>query len=380
MNKESILKRGNSPKVLNFILETDSFDLEDYKLLVQNDTTKYHEYLVPLIKYKFNLDPNLEVLNQCTYGWKYVVPKYISFDINMIDYYLDNPDEYKDDGLSQLIEKKSNNKIITDNNLLLRLIDMKYTNTLKNILNHYKTSLDIDLVNKLVDFFKSEKLRYVCWYTSFVSHEALYKYMEAFKYFSKDTLMENLHLLNTDEDIDNFLKVWNKYNLDYDYHLISDSLMKKNKQLIKIYFNISKIIYMDPGTIKLIKNNRNLWSYINLNNMRCDINFYNHHIKTQYDLILEGIFTFVKNPNNNTSYRSTSNAVYLLISDILLSQVKPDKNKLEPLRDKVVQYSQIIRADIKEFMEEFIKLLNNYIGTKSTDNSNIKSELPILQD
>ena len=40
MNKEKILQFGNSPKILKYIIDTDKFDMEDYRILVKNDKVK----------------------------------------------------------------------------------------------------------------------------------------------------------------------------------------------------------------------------------------------------------------------------------------------------------------------------------------------------
>lgn len=377
MSKEHILKNGNSPRVLKYILENETFDMEDYKLLVENTTTKYQEYLIPLIKYKFNLEPDLSVLSKANYGWKYLIANDIKFDINMLDYYLDNPEEYNDDILNELVERKTVVNSITDNTVLIRLFEMNYHKTLKTILKRYKTSLDLDLVIKFEPILQSSQNHYYSsWLSSFVSHEALYKYIEIIRNVDKETLMENLHLLNTDEEIDNFLEVCNKYNVKSSYNLFTESLIKKNKKLIKLYFSLEKPLYMNTSTVKLIKNNQHIWKYITLKNVRSNIDFEKYNINTEYDKLLEDIYKTVKDPNKR--YNIDEDNILLFI-DIILTQVKWNRNKLEKVRDKLNEYNKFIRKDLEKFTENYIKLLNKYLGENKIE-TKINCELPILKD
>ena len=107
MDKGRILKNGNNSQVLKYILETDNFTIEDYRLLVSNDKAKNQEYIIPMIRYKFNLDPEITMFGYAAYWWQLNIAKHIKFNMNDLDKYLDEPDVYTDEILKEAVQKES---------------------------------------------------------------------------------------------------------------------------------------------------------------------------------------------------------------------------------------------------------------------------------
>jgi hypothetical protein len=385
MSKEHILKKGNSPRVLKYILEADTFDMEDYKLLVQNSTTKYHEYLIPLIKYKFSLEPSIGLLKDAEYIWKYRIADNIKFDISLLDYYLDNPDEYTDDTLNSIIVK-SQDGIIIDNGILQRLFDMQYYVTLDAILTKYKTSLDETMVKNFLSNRSIKSFYHASWQCSFTTNEALYEYLKLNKYICNKTLIENLHLLKTDEDADKFIKVFQENNIDPGYDLFKEALLKKNKLLIKIFFSVGRIYLNEKYVIKLINSNKNLWKYINLDKLHYSSYFHLSFAKYSsihlyYDKLLEDIYRSACNAGNNYKhYYKFDLSEPLIVADILLDRVKVDKSKLEPIRKLLKDGRAVARTkEMESFIDKFNEILDRYVG-KPDDTKKVVSDLPVIDN
>jgi hypothetical protein len=382
MSKEHILKNGNSPRLLKYILEADNFDIEDYKLIVQNSVCKNHEYFIAIIKYKFHLEPSIDLVKYAEYCWRREICENIKFDVSLVDYYLDNSTEYTDDTLNTLIRKSTGNAIFSDNSLLERLLEKKYYQTVDAILSKYKCSLDEALLKKI--FSTGKHFYYSAWKCSFDTNKTFHEYLKLGKDLSNSTLTENLHLFNTDEDVDEFIKIFNENGVKPEYNLFKDSLLKKNKQIIKLFFAIGRIYLAEKNIMKLINSNKDLWKYINLKNLNYSfhcVDFGKYYsINLYYDRLLEDIY---KNYCRASSSRNNFKYDYseaLIIANIILDRVNVDNAKLETMR-KLLSDGKLVASskDLENFIDKFNELLDKYTG-KPNDKKNNKSELPIISD
>jgi hypothetical protein len=242
MSKEHILKNGNSPRLLKYILEADNFDIEDYKLIVQNSVCKNHEYFIAIIKYKFHLEPSIDLVKYAEYCWRREICENIKFDISLLDYYLDNPNEYTDDTLNTLIRKSTGNVIISDNSILERLLEMKYYQSLDAILAKYKYSLDEAFLKKIA--FTGKHYYHSAWQCSFDTNKTFHEYLKLTNHLAGKILMENLHLFNTDEDVDEFIKVFKENNVKAEYNIFKESLDIFNDMNNKFNFSTQDLILL----------------------------------------------------------------------------------------------------------------------------------------
>jgi len=67
--KEDILSNGNKKSILNFLDRSNEFTMEDYKIIVTNTKITNFDFYVYLIKFKFHIVPNINVLVVAHHNW-----------------------------------------------------------------------------------------------------------------------------------------------------------------------------------------------------------------------------------------------------------------------------------------------------------------------
>jgi uncharacterized protein YfkK (UPF0435 family) len=230
MEKDKILKNGNSTRLLKLLLKMDTFSMDDYKLIIQNDTTRNVEYIVPLIKYKFGIDPPVELMDQAKSYWKSEIAENIDFDISKIYEYMNI---CNDQVLSELISRKKGGSNIVDNSIFDELVSRGYDKTIKSLIHNYGLNVDDELFEKILTD-TVESYSYCDWNITFVSKELLQKFIKKFKLFNKNLLNNNTHLLNSKEEYEElyeFLKTNKITRIDISLGNIKG---KYEKEILKI--------------------------------------------------------------------------------------------------------------------------------------------------
>jgi hypothetical protein len=155
MDKQTILTRGIPTKVIKYLDSVDDFSMEDYMLLVRNRLNNANLYIY-LIKFKFRLLPDLNVLMKSNNCWYKYIIQMIEMDINtiyniLVENMLDGKIHIPDDKLAKLLGNIKGS--ISDNELLNLLIEQNYPLSIKSIFHNklYKLQLSEELVNKLIN-------------------------------------------------------------------------------------------------------------------------------------------------------------------------------------------------------------------------------------
>jgi hypothetical protein len=297
-------------------------------------------------------------------------------------YYLDNNEEYTDKVLKLIIKNKTEiSGILPDINILDRLLNMNYYDTIDQILSKFKSFINEEMINKLIT---GKYSKYIEWQCIFSTHEVFYTFLKHFKYLSNKTLKENLHLLVTDEDIDTFLQIWNTKKIERGYKLITYSLIKKNKQLLKIYLNIYILNFNDGYIIKSVEDNQILWKYININNINIEPYLTpNNYLDDDLDRIIYILYqTF--NSFNNVNSQLSFHKIILFVK-IYLSKIQPEIVKLELIKKRLIDNKNLlINEKMIDFTNQMINLIDSkiYEINKMIVASNKKNlfKLPILND
>lgn len=167
MSKETILKTGLQPKLLHFLDNYDNFDMEDYRLLVQNKV-KNAICFIYLIKFKYGLLPDKSLLtNKTVKIWAEEIINFIKLDINeLYDILINTMDSnnklaYSDYPLSDVI-KKTDGKL-TDDSLIRLLATQGYYDSTRVVLDKYDgyvTNELFQIIKSVISIYQSYKIKF----------------------------------------------------------------------------------------------------------------------------------------------------------------------------------------------------------------------------
>jgi uncharacterized protein YfkK (UPF0435 family) len=377
MEKDKILKNGNSTRLLKLLLKMDTFSMDDYKLIIQNDTTRNVEYIVPLIKYKFGIDPPVELMDQAKSYWKSEIAENIDFDISKIYEYMNI---CNDQVLSELISRKKGGSNIVDNSIFDELVSRGYDKTIKSLIHNYGLNVDDELFEKILTD-TVESYSYCDWNITFVSKELLQKFIKKFKLFNKNLLNNNTHLLNSKEEYEElyeFLKTNKITRIDISLGNIKG---KYEKEILKIYLLQNNVNFSD--LTDRINKYPDIWKDINFANVdfRWEYRQYFDNIywssTLYYNIIIKIITNIANSRYTRFNYSVPNKFVIYIVIKILLTVNKLDKNNLDKILETFEQHKNNIN---KNFAKDTIDLINSF-KSKLVEPTKIiisTDELPII--
>ena len=227
MSKENILTKGAQSRVIKFIDTIDSFDLDDYKLLVKNNLSNC-DFCILLIKYKFNLLPSKELLQICTTRWKKEIIAACKLTIDDL-YELINSKvmTFDDYDLAQIIDKTDG---IFSMELFKYLVINKFEESIKILLKRYDDFMPSDIIDLMITHQQIDSNTYIKCETI----EDLIKFVNRRNYLYDDDLKKNIHLFKEDNDYTLFFsKLLIPSKHIYLTHRILLKFKKPSKELIK---------------------------------------------------------------------------------------------------------------------------------------------------
>jgi hypothetical protein len=379
MANPNILKSCMGKKALQYILQANTFSEEEYLMLVTNQNVKQTEYLVPLIKYKFNLDPTPNLLKNCSWAWKYAIHDHLKINPNNIEDYL----HYDDDCLSKCIDSVS----LNHNYILDLLFEKKYYKTIVNIFQRCSVSCDKELLDKCKD--NNISLIKLDTKFQFVSDEVLQYYLLLSKYMTSKCITNNSHLLKSESDFDkliDFLKV-------YECHVdLDDSFLKQSKKHIFRLLLLSDGINLERYYDKFYKFPE-LWNEIDLSKL--ELSYRNRYydglgsILSSTDTVFDNIKKFLiridttHHGYTRMNFKLTNKPDILLYFDILIFKKMLDLKHLVQIKTHLEKEKQSTQNQlIKTVCDKLINIVDKYIKQQNKDDQPIirKNDLPILID
>lgn len=346
MSKETILKTAMQPKLLNFLDNCDQFDIEDYKLLVQNKV-KNAICFIYLIKFKYNLLPDISLLtNKTAKVWTEEIINFIKLDINdlhsiLINTMDNNKLAYTDYQLEDII-KKTDGKL-TDDSLIKLLANHNYQNSLNTTLNKYDGFITNELFQLIKQFFSRyyDNVKY-----KFETLNMFKEYIIIKKTITDEYIKSNEHLFDTP---DKYAQLFTNFK-DVNIELTTKCFNKNKKPPIELIRNIQ--FNDDPKLFKYYDMYPELYK--------------NANIPTLYDLSiinnLEKDFELFKNRIiKNKIHIITVKRMFMIIVKLYLikqiynGQKESVKTFLEDIKN--INSSNYI-AQIKELyndMQEYLK-------------------------
>jgi len=377
-NSEYILKNGNNDKVLDLLIKMTSFNMEDYVFLVQNYLSSA-KYLVQIIKYKFNIEPDIILLKYANNCWYDAIKQNLTIKLEYIFEYIS---ELSDDKVMQLL--LNHNEIINDNNILIELLNKNYCSTFKIITNNCLFNID----ENLMTVFKQHNIKNNnnLWNCRFVSKEIMYEFIAYVGIFTNYMYINNLHLL--DNELDNLYKflVEKKISeISIDIRYIKGS---HEKELLKIYLlnKYNKIYKLGAKIIKYpelysILENKSIYE-----NYReySDTIYMNDTPSIKIQKILKIIFTDYYSYGFDFSTSKPYNCIPLLYIHIYLSKITTDISDLFKVLDHCDKQFNKIKYSIKD-KKNFLNFTKELFNKKQQElkTKNNKSEqdvLPILNN
>lgn len=297
MSKETILKTAMQPKLLNFLDNCDQFDIEDYKLLVQNKV-KNAICFIYLIKFKYNLLPDISLLtNKTAKMWTEEIINFIKLDINDLHSILINTMDsnnklaYSDYQLYDII-KKTNGKL-TDDSLIKLLANHNYQSSINTTLNKYDGCVTNELFQIIKTFFNRyhDNVKY-----KFETLDLLREYIIIQKTIIDEYIKSNEHLFDTP---DKYIHLFNNLK-DINNELTTKCFNKNKKPPIELIRNIP--FKIDPKLFKYYDMYPELYKDANIptlydlslvNNLEKDLQSFKNTIKKNDTYVITGKTRFI---------------------------------------------------------------------------------------
>jgi hypothetical protein len=194
MSKETILKNAMQAKLLHFLDNYDMFDMEDYKLLVQNKI-KHTACFIYLIKFKYGLLPDKSLITaSTTKNWAEEIVNYIKLNINeLYDILINNNLPYRDYEFVDIIKKTEGR--LQNNDLIKLLAKYKWSYSITEVINRYDGLID----NEMFEIIKPTINTYYDHKYKFETMEVLIKYINYKKKINLSDIKLNEHLFDTPE-------------------------------------------------------------------------------------------------------------------------------------------------------------------------------------
>jgi len=375
MDKTKILTKSYGKKVLKLLLKLDDFTTNDYILLVKNNKIKDPEYLIPLIKYKFNFNPPIILLNECTDFWFGFLKEYIILELESIHEYINI---VSDDILSRYFE---DNNTTIDINILKEILNANYNKTFNSLIRKCSLNVDNEMLFLLKQHANVNVFSY--WNFTFDSKETFLDFIKHYKVFNTNLYNNNLYFLDTKENFDELYNIFieNSFNnIDFPFNIIKG---KHEYMLLKLYLlnpknkdtylhdKINK--YPDIWNIVLNRyyNNSN-YNYININN-------------TPEKNIIKILDNFLQHSNHTHGYISSDTCIFLI--NIFISNIENDENIITSLLNLIDDLIKCSNSNHRTSNNKFSSLYNkvkNMLKKKLDEilaiKNNTNSKLPILNE
>jgi hypothetical protein len=194
MSKETILKNAMQAKLLHFLDNYDMFDIEDYKLLVQNKI-KHAVCFIYLIKFRYGLLPDKSLITASTTKyWAEEIINYIKLDINeLYDILINNNLPYRDYEFVDIIKKTEGR--LQNYDLIKLLAKYKWSYSITEVMNRYDGLID----NEIFEIIKPTINTYYYNKFKFETIEVFIKYINYRKKINSSDIKLNEHLFDTPE-------------------------------------------------------------------------------------------------------------------------------------------------------------------------------------
>jgi hypothetical protein len=380
----TILSKGRSNKVLKYILDAYTFSEHDYELLVSNSNIKNHEYFIPIIKYKFNLDPVPNLFEKATYLWKYNLQTHIKIDLDSIEEYLN----IKDNILKDCIQ--FNSKTILNNNIFNILLENNYIKTVENILIWCPLIMDQNLLNLLIPYNiklcnNETKIQFDC-------KDTMYNYIINYKYFDNNILKYNCNILKSDDDFNNLADLIHNNNDKINVSISDYNINKLSKGIFRLFL-LQNSIDIEKLYDKFYKY-QELWYEVDINKLQ--LGYANKYCNGISDILsgTQTVFnkikkfisimkgTHINNGYHRVIFKITDKSDILLYFDILFYKKNLDLKTLKEIKSYILKENQNSSDILKKTCDKLITILDKYINqyNKSDVQLDISNELPILID
>lgn len=346
MSKETILKTALQPKLLHFLDNYDNFDMEDYKLLVQNKV-KNAICFIYLIKFKYGLLPDKSLLtNKTVKIWAEEIINFIKLDINeLYDILVNTMDSnnklaYTDYPLSDVI-KKTDGKL-TDDSLIKLLATQGYYDCTRVVLDKY----DGYVTNELFQIIKSVISIYGTYKIKFDNIDTLKEYVMSRKDINDDDIKLNQHLFDTP---DKYTELFANMK-DIRNYLTTKCFNKLVKPPMELVRNVQ--FCDDPKLFKYYDKYSELYKTVEIKDT--------HHIKYSNDVEkdLKTIQKYIETCNyyGNSKINHTITIKLYLIKQIYNGQKERIKTFLEEMvkinNPKFVTEKNTIYNDLQEYLKD----------------------------
>jgi len=344
----------NTRKTFEYIVNANEFTDEQYIELIKNKCIRQPYIFIHLIKTKFNLEPKIDYLKNCTYYWFRDILSHVN--LNLYDIIQD--DIITDQFLLIKIIKSKKNIVIDDN-----IIDLLF---FKN-----KLLVILEIMYKHVIFIDDNRFNIIKIHSVFSEHGLHIKFnllstfiafVEKFKKLDDILITSNLELLNN--NYESVFSIFSK-NSSIDYSFSDKFINTYSKQQFLLLLLQPKLILYYKPFFKKLNRFYEYWPVIKIDNV---------HFGTKYNRTIinckRSILDLLYHLNNITVIVPEQ---IILIIKIKLARQRCKKTILQKL--KIDIQNKYFTNDLKT---KLINVINSYLPKEP-----IKEpiyDLPILVD
>jgi hypothetical protein len=341
MSKETILTKGSQSGLLKFLDLTDTFDLDDYKLLVKNNISNVI-YFVHILKYKFNMLPSKELLPFCSVNWKKTIIPLINLTFeDLYQLLASKAISFKDYDLVEIIKKTEGD---FNPELCKLLIDLKLVNSLAAIIKINNIVLPDDIIDLMIE----KKVLTTTTFLKLDTIDYFVKFINSKTYLYDDDLKNNTHLFNTDEDYKHF---FSKLTINPEHNLLTTRSLIKMKDISK---ELIKNMPLNKNILKYYNKYPELYQTIQIPNV----------VGLLFTNVLETDFQLITKKIMEKSYNMLSprgDLVSIAIKGYLLKHLYSNNNNLEKIKNYMTVFTNLKVPQLKLMHVDIYETINKHI-------------------